>query len=100
MGKVLEKSKEKTKEKVKEPVDYYVILLNDDYTSMDFVVIILMEVFRKSTEEAFRLMSEIHVKGKGIAGVYSWDIAVTKAEQVHSLAEANGFPLRCIIEEA
>ena len=98
MGKVLTKPKGKVSEKLKEPEEYRVILLNDDYTTMDFVVIILMEVFNKSTIDACRLMEEIHKNGKGIAGTYTWDIAVTKSEQVHSMAEANGFPLLCLVE--
>lgn len=98
MGKVLEKTREKTTEKLKEPDGYQVILLNDNYTTMDFVVVILVEVFHKKVEDAYKLMQEIHKSGKGTAGIYTWDIAVTKAQQVHSLAEANGFPLKCLVE--
>jgi len=100
MGKVLSKQDERTAEKLKEPPAYRVILLNDNYTTMDFVVVILMEIFHKKPEDANRIMMEVHRKGKGIAGTYTWDIAITKAEQVHMSAEANEFPLRCIIEPA
>jgi len=98
MGKTLVKPGQKTSEKLKEPEQYRVILLNDNYTTMIFVVAILMEVFHKTVAEANRLMQQIHEKGWGIAGTYNWDIAVTKAEQVHAAAESNEYPLRCIVE--
>jgi ATP-dependent Clp protease adaptor protein ClpS len=73
-------------------------MLNDHFTTMDFVVEILMLVFQKNEGEANRVMMDIHRKGRGVAGIYSWDIAQTKAEQVHALARRNEFPLRCIVE--
>ena len=100
MGKLLTKSKEKTTPKLKEPDEYMVILLNDDFTTMDFVVEILMVIFHKSQEEADMIMLDVHKKGKGIVGLYPWDIAITKAEQVHAAARKNDFPLRCIVELA
>ncbi len=90
---------EKTRDKLKEPEDYQVILLNDDDTTMDFVVEVLMAVFHKSPEDAVSIMMHVHIKGKGLAGIYPWDIAVTKTEQVHSLARQNDFPLKCIVEK-
>ncbi|MDR1839814.1 MAG: ATP-dependent Clp protease adaptor ClpS [Treponema sp.] len=90
----------KTDEKIKEPEKFKVILLNDHYTTMEFVVEILMVIFHKSILDANRIMLDVHRKGKGVVGVYTWDIAVTKAEQVHSAAKANEFPLRCIVESA
>ncbi|AEF84007.1 ATP-dependent Clp protease adaptor protein ClpS [Treponema primitia ZAS-2] len=90
----------KKKEKLSEPEDFRVVILNDHFTTMEFVVEILMGIFHKSVEEANRLMLEIHRKGRSIAGVYSWDIAQTKAEQVHTLARQNEFPLRCVVEKA
>jgi len=87
-------------EKLKEPRDYVVILLNDDYTSMDFVVEVLELIFHKSEEEATRIMLNIHHKGRGVVGVYTWDIANTKAYQVHAIAKDHGYPLHCIVEEA
>lgn len=72
--------------------------MNDDYTTMEFVVEVLMIVFHKSFGDANRIMLDVHEKGRGVVGVYTWDIAVTKAEQVHAVAEVNEFPLRCILE--
>ncbi|OHE58151.1 MAG: ATP-dependent Clp protease adaptor ClpS [Treponema sp. GWB1_62_6] len=88
------------KEKLKEPEEYRVILLNDDYTTMEFVVAVIVAVFRKSVEEADRIMLDVHRKGRGTVGSYPWDIASTKAEQVHSMARSHEYPLRCIVEKA
>jgi ATP-dependent Clp protease adaptor protein ClpS len=88
----------KKKEKIKEPQDFKVVMLNDDFTSMDFVVDILVLVFHKNEGEANRIMLDIHNKGRGIAGIYALDIAETKVNQVTALAEQNDFPLQCIIE--
>jgi ATP-dependent Clp protease adaptor protein ClpS len=96
--KTVTKTVNKTDEKIKEPEDYRVILLNDHYTTMDFVVEVLKMIFHKSLEDANRIMLDVHQKGKGVVGVYSWDIATTRAEQVHAAARENGFPLRCIVE--
>ena len=98
----LTKTREKTedKEKVREPEEYRVILLNDHYTSMDFVVDILMVIFHKGFQDANRIMLDVHKKGRGIVGQYPWDIAATKTEQVHAVARQNEFPLRCIVEPA
>ena len=74
-------------------------MLNDHFTTMDFVVEILMLVFRKSEAEANRVMLDIHRKGRVIAGVYPWDIAQTKAAQVHAAARQTEFPLRCVVEK-
>ena len=90
---------EKNKRKLREPDGYQVILLNDNYTTMDFVVVVLMEVFHKEEEEAKRIMLDVHYKGKGTVGLYSWDIAQTKVNQVHSLARKSQFPLKCIVEK-
>jgi len=90
----------KTTEKVKEPEQFKVILLNDDYTTMEFVVEVLMVVFHKGIIDANRIMLDVHRKGRGVVGVYTWDIAATRAEQVHTAARANEFPLRCVVEPA
>ena len=87
-------------EELKEPDDYIVVLLNDDFTTRDFVVEILKQVFHKNHEEANRIMLNVHNKGRGVVGIYTWDIANTKAFQVHSIAKEYDFPLRCIVEEA
>lgn len=82
------------------PKQYNVFLLNDDYTSMDFVVDILMGVFRQDFHNAHAIMIEVHQKGRGLCGVYPYEIAETKVHQVSSLARENGFPLKAIMEEA
>ena len=78
---------EKNKIKLKRPKHYKVIMHNDDYTTMEFVVYILMEVFNKSLKEANRIMLEVHEKGRGIAGVYPYDIAVSKTAIATAAAE-------------
>jgi len=96
--KTLSKPKTLNIEKLKEPGEFCVILLNDDFTTMDFVVEVLMVIFRKSIEDANKIMLDVHKKGRGLVGMYPWDIAVTKAEQVHTAARENQFPLRCLVE--
>ena len=84
--------------RLQEPPMYRVLLLNDDYTPMEFVVDILMSVFRKTEEQATEIMLHVHHQGKGLCGVYSYDVAETKVATVHSLAEENGHPLRSVME--
>ena len=91
--------KERVQVEKKEPALYKVLLLNDDYTTMEFVMHVLETVFQKSPAEAYRIMMQVHRNGRGIAGVYSWEVAETKADTVASLASAAGFPLRAAIEE-
>ena len=81
------------------PNRYAVFLLNDDVTPMDFVVLILQEVFHKSKMESEMLMMEVHLKGRGLCGIFSYDIASSKAEQVMSIAQEQGYPLRSVIEK-
>ncbi|MDR2767195.1 MAG: ATP-dependent Clp protease adapter ClpS [Treponema sp.] len=90
----------KRREKIKEPEEYRVILLNDDYTTMEFVVKVLMVVFHKKEEDAVHIMLDVHQKGKGIVGVYPYDLAFTKANQVHAMARKAEFPLKCVVEKA
>jgi ATP-dependent Clp protease adaptor protein ClpS len=85
---------------VEEPRLYRVILHNDDYTTMDFVVEVLTAIFRKPAAEATRIMLDVHNKGRGVVGVYTYDIAVSKIDQVHSLSRQREYPLRCSCEEA
>jgi ATP-dependent Clp protease adaptor protein ClpS len=92
--------KERVKVEKKEPSLYRVILLNDDYTTMEFVLNILEHVFQKSPAESYRIMMQVHVNGSGIAGVYPWEVAETKVETLTSLARQAEFPLRAAIEEA
>lgn len=81
-------------EEVRKPFLYEVVLLNDDYTTMEFVVDILMGVFQKSQQEASLIMLDVHLNGKGIVGVYPLDIATTKVMKVEELAKKSGFPLK------
>jgi len=86
--------------KIEEPKEYAVVLLNDDYTTRDFVVDILMIVFHKNPVEAKAIMLNVHHQGRGVVGNYTWDIAQTKVNQVHSIAKQYDFPLKCVVEEA
>lgn len=92
--------KERADIKTEEPKLYNVILLNDDYTTMEFVLQILETLFQKSPAEAYRIMMHVHRNGRGLAGVYTWEVAETKAEHVAALAADAGYPLRATIEEA
>jgi ATP-dependent Clp protease adaptor protein ClpS len=83
---------------VRQPRRFSVILHNDDYTTMEFVVMVLTRFFAKSETEAHRIMLEVHHVGRGLAGVYSRDVAESKVEQVEELARADGHPLRCTAE--
>jgi ATP-dependent Clp protease adaptor protein ClpS len=87
-------------EDLDEPRMFKVLLHNDDYTTMEFVVEVLQRVFNKSTAEATLLMLNVHKKGIGICGVYTGEVAETKVAMVHYLAQKNGFPLQCSMEEA
>jgi ATP-dependent Clp protease adaptor protein ClpS len=89
----------KTEEEIKTPFLYKVFLLNDDYTTMEFVVHILEKVFHKPPAEATQIMLHVHKKGIGICGVYTRDIAETKVTTVHELARGKGFPLMCMMEK-
>lgn len=90
----------KEKVKLKQPKLYKVILLNDDYTTMDFVVSILEGIFQKSPAEAVRIMLQVHNQGRGSCGNFSKQIAEAKVSQVHARAEGAGYPLKCVMEEA
>ena len=89
-----------TKERIEtqEPPLYKVLLHNDDYTTMEFVVAILENVFKKTNAEATRIMLSVHHEGVGVAGVYTKEISETKVSIVHELAKNNNFPLRCSME--
>ena len=92
--------KERVQVQKKEPTLYKVVLLNDDYTTMEFVVDVLMSIFQKTASEAYQIMMHVHVNGRGIAGVYPWEVAETKAEATVSLARESGYPLQAVTEEA
>lgn len=84
---------------VREPPMYRVILLNDDYTTMEFVVEVLVTVFHKPYDEATRIMLNVHRNGSGICGVYDFEVAETKVATVHKLAREKGYPLKCTMEK-
>ena len=92
--------KERVETKKEDPKLYKVVLLNDDYTTMEFVIQVLETVFQKSPAEAYRIMMHVHVNGRGLAGIYPWEVAETKAAKVAALASEAGFPMRATIEEA
>lgn len=84
---------------VEEPKKYNVFLLNDDYSTMDFVIDVLVKVFRKTNSEAETIMLNIHNNGKGLCGFYSFEIATTKVAQVKTMSREKGFPLKAVMEE-
>jgi ATP-dependent Clp protease adaptor protein ClpS len=90
--------KERVVPKKQDPVLYKVFLINDDYSTMDFVILVLEQVFTKSPAEAYRIMMHVHTQGLGLAGVYPWEVAETKVDTVTAMAKEAGFPLRAVIE--
>ena len=88
-----------TRQKTKKPTLYKVLLLNDDYTTMEFVVQILEGIFHKTPAEAYRIMMQVHTKGRGMCGAYSYEVAETKVATVQDLAKQDGFPLQATLEE-
>ena len=96
----IEESDVSTDNDIREPSQYKVLLHNDDYTTMEFVVYVLMQVFHKSVEEATRIMLNVHEKGIGICGLYTYEIAETKVETVMRMARESGHPLKCTMEKA
>ena len=94
-GAVLERRKDKTET----PRLYRVLLLNDDYTTMEFVVAVLEDVFQKSPAVAFRLMMQVHTRGHAVCGTYTYEVAETKVNTVRALAANEGFPLQASIED-
>jgi ATP-dependent Clp protease adaptor protein ClpS len=95
-GEVLEKPEIKTAK----PRLYNVILHNDDYTTQEFVVHVLETIFQKPMPDAFRIMMQVHLQGRGVCGAYQYEIAETKVDTVHELARDKGYPLRATVEEA
>ena len=94
------KEQQRSETKQQEPTLYNVVLLNDDYTPMMFVVDVLETLFQKSPAEAYRVMMQVHLNGRGVAGLYPWEVAETKADTVVSRAQAAGYPLQATIEDA
>lgn len=91
--------KERQKTNIREPRRYKVIIHNDDFTTMDFVVMVLKDVFFLSEENAQALMLQVHHSSKAVAGVYTYDIAVSKVRKATTMAREQGFPLRLTVEE-
>lgn len=91
---------EKTRPKIQKPPLYKVVLHNDDYTTMQFVVDVLESIFLKSPAEAYRIMMAVHRQGQGVAGAYPYEVAETKVALVHERAREHAFPLRASMEEA
>ena len=91
---------EEVEKELKEPDMYKVVLHNDDYTTKEFVVEVLQIVFHKPAIEATKIMMDVHKRGKGVVGVYTWDIAQTKVAQVRQMAKEREFPLKCSVEPA
>jgi len=89
----------KTRPRTKKPAMYKVLMLNDDYTPMEFVVHVLERFFQKNREEATRIMLHVHRRGVGVCGVYTYEVAETKVTQVMDLARQNQHPLQCTIEK-
>lgn len=94
-----EEAVEDVDEEIEEPDLYRVLLHNDHYTTMDFVVEVIVRVFHKPVLEATRIMLDVHRKGKGLVGIFPYDIAVTKQELVLQMARAREFPLKCTVEK-
>jgi len=90
----------RTARKLQKPKLYKVLLHNDDYTTMEFVVLVLMGVFHRSETDAVQIMLHVHKNGVGVAGVYTREVAETRVVQVEGLAQRHEFPLRCSMEEA
>ena len=90
--------KERPKTKKQEPTLYKVVLLNDDYSTMAFVVHVLETLFQKTPAEAFRITMLVHTQGRGVAGLYPLEIAETKVDALATMARAEGYPLRAVIE--
>lgn len=98
MAKEQSQLRERQRTNLKEPRRYMVVIYNDDFTTMEFVVIILVQIFLKSQEEAEALMLQVHHSDKAVVGIYSYDIAVSKARKATSMAREQGYPLRLTVE--
>jgi len=95
-----DQTKIQTKEKLKKPSLYKVLLLNDDYTPMEFVIFLLQKLFHKNNDEATKIMLHVHQNGVGVCGVFPFEIAETKVIQVLETAKKNDHPLQCTMEKA
>ena len=100
MAKEQSQLKERQRTDIREPRRYKVIIYNDDFTTMEFVVMVLKQVFLKSEEEAQALMLQVHHSDKAVVGIYSYDIAVSKVRKATNMARGQGYPLRLTVEPA
>lgn len=91
---------EKKSTRTEEPLRYKVLLINDDYTTFDFVVEVLVTIFRKNVNEAVKITNDVHHKGRGVCGIYSKEVAETKVQMVEKTSRQAGYPLRSVMEEA
>jgi ATP-dependent Clp protease adaptor protein ClpS len=98
MAKEQSRVKERQGTKLKEPRRYKVIMHNDDFTTMDFVVMVLVQVFLKSQQDAEALMLQVHRSHKAVVGIYSYDMAMSKVKKATTMARSQGFPLRLTVE--
>ncbi len=89
----------KSRERLKKPSQYKVVMLNDDFTPVDFVVLVLEKIFNRSSNEAHRIMKEVHNKGSGVAGIFHYELAETKAHQANSYSHSHKYPLQCVLEK-
>jgi len=89
-----------TKQKTKKPSMYSVLLLNDDYTPMEFVIIVLAKIFNKKQEEATQIMLHVHKKGVGVCGIFTYEVAESKCKSVMDMAKKNEHPLQCTMEKS
>ena len=87
------------KDELRTPKSYLVYMINDDYTSWDFCIRVITTVFHKSVQEADEITNDIHTKGKGLCGIFSFEVAETKAAIVKDQAREEGFPMHCVLEE-
>ena len=97
--KPINEGEQRVKSKIRLPRQYKVVMFNDDYTTMEFVTNVLMSIFSKSEVEAQKIMLDVHKKGQGIAGIYSYDMAMSKAGTAMSMAKSEGFPFKLSVEE-
>jgi ATP-dependent Clp protease adaptor protein ClpS len=97
---VIERELQRDTQRVEPPPIYQVMILNDDYTPMEFVVMVLQQFFGKDADQAFQIMWKVHIEGKGVCGVYPRDIAATKVDQVIEFSRQHQHPLQCVMEEA
>ena len=96
---IMEDTEVISRDKLNKPSMFKVLLHNDDYTTMDFVVYVLENVFHKSIDDAYNIMMKVHKEGIGLCGIYTAEIAETKVTSVHQMAKQKGFPLKCSMEE-